>query len=679
MIKLVRRGQRGAQAQESISIVESSHDAIVGITREGIVTSWNQAATRLYGYAPEEIVGRAVGVLYPPERQAQTEEVLRRILRGEEIGQYLTDRVHRDGTVIGVSLSASPIADSAGVIVGVATVSRRYSELQDARDRFELRVGQERREAEEARERYEHGVDKERGEAREARERYEEGVGKERGDAKDAQDQFEERVVKERVEAEEARERYEHGVDKDRGDAKEARERFEERVESDRVEAKDAQDRFEIRVARERADARNARDRIQLERRGARRDKADLEARLQQAQRLESLGQLAGGIAHDFNNLLAVIVNYASFVSEDLGAATESDWSQRCASARGDVGQIQQAASRATALTRQLLAFARQEVIRPRVLNLNDVIAGVEEMLRRTIGENIQLVTSPAAGLWPVLADPGRLEQVLVNLAVNARDAMPGGGTVTIDTGNVTVDADSIAAGSPARPGRNVRLRVSDTGTGMPPEVAEHAFEPFFTTKSKGAGTGLGLATVFGILSQADGHIQIYSERGNGTTITITLPVTDEAPAPIAEPAPDQRVPTGETVLVVEDEAALREVTRRIFARNGYRVVTAADGPEALDIARQHDGEIHLLVTDVVMPHMLGKDVADGIKAIKPDIEVLYMSGYARPVLASQGRLDPGVALVEKPFSEADLLNMAGQLLNGHFRGFHTVQGENYS
>jgi hypothetical protein len=427
----------------------------------------------------------------------------------------------------------------------------------------------------------------------------------------------------------------------------------------DRIDAKDAQD---------------AQDRIQVELLGARREKADLEAQLQQAQRLESLGQLAGGVAHDFNNLLAVILNYASFVAEELGDATESNWSRRFESARNDVGQIQQAAERAATLTHQLLAFARQEIIRPQVLNLNDVITGVADMLRRTIGENVQLVTSLADGLWPVLADPGRMEQVLVNLAVNARDAMPGGGTVTIDTANITVDADSVAAGSPARQGRNVRLRVSDTGTGMPSAVAERAFEPFFTTKSKGAGTGLGLATVFGILSQADGHIQIYSEHERGTTISITLPVTDENPAPAAEPVPYQRTPAGETVLVVEDEEALREVTERIFTRNGYHVVTAADGPDALEIARHYDGEIHLLVTDVVMPHMLGKEVADRIKAIKPEIEVLYMSGYARPVLASQGRLDPGMALVEKPFSETDLLRTAGQLLNGHFSGFTTVE-----
>jgi nitrogen-specific signal transduction histidine kinase/CheY-like chemotaxis protein len=404
------------------------------------------------------------------------------------------------------------------------------------------------------------------------------------------------------------------------------------------------------------------------------RSKARAEAQLQQAQRLENLGQLAGGVAHDFNNLLAVILNYASFVAEELDAATRSDCAQHCQAARDDVGQIQQAARRAADLTRQLLAFARREVVRPQVLSLNDVITGVAEMLRRSIGEHVELVTSLADGLWPVLADPGQIEQVLVNLALNARDAMPGGGTLTIDTDNFTVDDAAIAGGSPARLGRIVRLRISDTGSGMPADVVDHAFEPFFTTKADGTGTGLGLATVYGILAQADGHIRIYSEPGTGTTFSITLPVTDQAAVPVLVPASYQRTPKGETVLVVEDAEALREVTERIFTRHGYHVLTAASGPEALDLARQHPGEIHLLVTDVVMPHMLGKEVAEKMSAIKPEIEVLYMSGYARPVLASQGRLDPGVALVEKPFSEAALLTAAGQVLNGHFRGYATTQ-----
>ncbi len=396
---------------------------------------------------------------------------------------------------------------------------------------------------------------------------------------------------------------------------------------------------------------------------------------LAQAERLENLGQLAGGVAHDFNNLLAVILNYADFAAEELSAATGSDWAGRCESAREDLGQISRAGERAASLIRQLLAFARREVVQPQVLDLGTVITAVEEMLRRTLGEHVELVTSLAGDLHPVLADPGRLEQVLVNLAVNARDAMPGGGTLTIEASNVTVDAESIAGGSQSAAGQHVRLQVSDTGSGMPPEVIEHAFEPFFTTKTDGGGTGLGLATVYGILTQADGDIRIYSEPGRGTTFTITLPVTAEAAIRVTEPAPYQRAPKGETVLIVEDEEALREVTRRIFTRNGYNVITAANGPEAFRIAAGYPGEIHLLVTDVVMPHMLGKEVAEKMRLIKPEIEVIFMSGYARPVLASQGRLDPGVALVEKPFSEADLLAMAGQVLNGHFQGFTTIQG----
>ena len=396
--------------------------------------------------------------------------------------------------------------------------------------------------------------------------------------------------------------------------------------------------------------------------------------RLAQAQRLESLGQLAGGVAHDFNNLLAVILNYAAFAGEELAAASESDWAGRCGSARDDLAQISRAGEQAASLTRQLLAFARREVVQPQVLDLDTVITGVEDMLHRTLGEHVELVTSLAGDLHPVLADPGQLEQVLVNLAVNARDAMPGGGTLSIDTSNITVDADSIAGGAESPLGQQVRLRVSDTGTGMSPEVIEHAFEPFFTTKTDGGGTGLGLATVYGILKQADGHIRIYSEPGGGTTFSITLPVTSQAAALQTREVTYERTPRGETVLVVEDEAALREVTRRILARNGYQVITAATGPEALDIARGHQGEIHLLVTDVVMPHMLGKEVAEQVLMIKPGAEVLYMSGYARPVLASQGRLEPGVALVEKPFSEAELLAKAGKVLNAHFPGFKTTR-----
>jgi signal transduction histidine kinase/CheY-like chemotaxis protein len=449
-----------------------------------------------------------------------------------------------------------------------------------------------------------------------------------------------------------------------RREAREALERSEVTDDASRREARETLERSEVTDDASRREARQS-----LER------KEQLQA---QAQRLESLGQLAGGVAHDFNNLLAVILNYVSFVSADVAAVMASaglDSAGHLESASADLVQIKKAAERAAGLTRRMLVFARRDVIRPQVLDLDLVITAIEEMLRRTLGEHVELVTSLAGGLWPVLADPGQLEQVLVNLVVNARDAMPAGGTLTIDTCNITVDDDTLAGGAKAKKGRNVRLRVSDTGTGMPADVAQHVFEPFFTTKPVSGGTGLGLATVYGIVTKAGGNIRIYSEPGTGTTFTITMPVTAETAAPIAEPAPYQRTPKGETVLVVEDEAALREVTRRIFARNGYQVIVAASGPEALRIARGHPGEIHLLVTDVIMPQMLGKEVVEKMRLIKPEIEVIFMSGYARPVLASQDRLDPGVALVEKPFSGADLLAIAGQVLNGHFQGYTTIQG----
>jgi CheY-like chemotaxis protein len=300
------------------------------------------------------------------------------------------------------------------------------------------------------------------------------------------------------------------------------------------------------------------------------------------------------------------------------------------------------------------------------VLDLNEVVIEVTQLLERTIGEDVLLSTNLADGLWPVLADVGQLEQVLVNLAVNARDAMSDGGALTIDTANVAVGAESVVTEPNGSAGRHVRLRVGDTGTGMGADVIAHVFEPFYTTKADGTGTGLGLATVYGIVLQAEGTIDIHSLPGVGTTFTILLPVTDEVATPVEEEPAYERTTTGETVLIVEDEEALREVTARIFTRSGYRVLTAAHGADALALATSHEGDIHLLVTDVVMPKMLGKEVTEKIRMLRPHIEVLYMSGYAQPVLASQGRLDRDVNLIEKPFTAASLIAKAGQILNGH-------------
>ena len=390
--------------------------------------------------------------------------------------------------------------------------------------------------------------------------------------------------------------------------------------------------------------------------------RARLEVQLQQSQRLESLGQLAGGVAHDFNNLLGVIASHASFAGQEVAKEpSQIHWEEL----RGDIEQIERAVHRAAGLTRQLLAFGRREVVHPRVLNLNDVVTDVTELLVRTLGEHVELITIPAGDLVPVFADPGQMEQVLVNLAVNARDAMPSGGTLAIATANTNLDEEYAAGRANLQPGGYVSVKVSDTGTGMPLGVQERVFEPFFTTKPKGEGTGLGLATVYGIITQAGGAVRIYSEPGLGTTVTVLLPSTDRdaqiAPSPQAEPEGG----AGRVVLVVEDEAALREVTRRMLDRAGYRVLTAASGPEALEIAAREQGPIDVLLTDVVMPHILGREVSDRVRTLQPGVRVLFMSGYAHGLLSAQGVLEPGLNLIEKPFTQAALLTKLTDVLAG--------------
>jgi two-component system, cell cycle sensor histidine kinase and response regulator CckA len=418
-----------------------------------------------------------------------------------------------------------------------------------------------------------------------------------------------------------------------------------------------------VRDVTNRVEAAAERERLRIR---AERDR--LEGQLHQSQRLESLGQLAGGVAHDFNNLLAVILNYAAFVEEEVSTAADQAADQRASrwpQVRGDVEQIRRAAERATALTHQLLAFGRREVVQPRVLDLNDVVRDIEQLLRRTLGEHIQLDTALAADLRPVLADPGQIEQVLVNLAVNARDAMPTGGVLTVATANTELDHEQAGLRPGLKTGPHVRLRVSDIGAGMPREVLERAFEPFFTTKPKGEGSGLGLATIYGIITQAEGHTEIESAPGRGTTFTALLPVTDRMPAPAVTAAALPPARGGETILVVEDEDAMREVTRRILARNGYEVLTAARGADALTLAAATDRCIHLLITDVIMPQMLGNDVADRLRATRPGIHTLFMSGYAHSVLTSAHTLEPGVTLIEKPFTESALLAKVRQVLDG--------------
>jgi PAS domain S-box-containing protein len=396
-------------------------------------------------------------------------------------------------------------------------------------------------------------------------------------------------------------------------------------------------------------------------------DHRALEAQLHQAQRLESLGQLAGGVAHDFNNLLAGIMNYAYLVSENLqemsGRRRSED--EAFATVIEDVAEITSVAKRAAALTHQLLVFSRREVVRPEVLDLNSVVVDMEDLLRTTIGENVEeLQTALESDLPLVKADRGQVEQVLMNLAVNARDAMPGGGRLVIETATFEVD-EQYARLREINLGTYAQLSVSDTGTGMSQEVADRAFDPFFTTKRTDKGTGLGLATVYGIVTQAGGDVAIYSEPGLGTTIRVRFPATAEARSKPRDTMADLPLSgNGETVLLVEDEDIVREPARRMLARHGYTVLAARSADEALAIVREHRGQIDLLLTDVVMPVRSGKELSVDVAALRPDTKVLFMSGYSQDVILSQDVLEKGVSLIEKPFSADDLLRSVRDVLD---------------
>lgn len=392
-------------------------------------------------------------------------------------------------------------------------------------------------------------------------------------------------------------------------------------------------------------------------------EKQKFELHLHQAQRMESLGQLAGGVAHDFNNLIGVILNFSWFVKANLTAEVEGGGADRFRSVLKDVERIERAAENAARLTHQLLAFARVEVVQPRAMNINTVVAEMEPLLRRTLGEHINLVVSPGPDLWPVLIDSGQLSQVLTNLAVNSRDAMPKGGSLTIDASNVHVDSAYAAARPGLKPGRYVLLRVSDTGTGMDKKTLEHAFEPFFTTKARGQGTGLGLATIYGIVTQAGGRVDVYSEVGMGTRVSVLLPATDQTES-VVEPAASGPIKIAtETVLVVEDSDDLREIIERILSKSGYQVMVAANGLDAVKVARAFPGHIDLVLTDLIMPLMLGTELAPRLVETRPDLRVLYMSGFALPALGTRGSLSSEVALLDKPFTEPTLLASVRKVL----------------
>jgi two-component system, cell cycle sensor histidine kinase and response regulator CckA len=497
------------------AIVESSADAVIGKTLEGVITSWNAGAVRMYGYAADEVVGRNVSLLFPPGRAAELGPILSRLRLGERVEFFDTQRVRKDGSVIDVAFSASPIRDTGGVVVGGSAVVRDLTGIR--------------------------------------------------------------------------------------------------RAEADRHSAEE----------------------VVL---------------------LETVGDLAGGIAHHFNNLLAAIVGYAGFVAEATADRP---------AVQADVEQVVAAAARATALARQLLIFSRRDPADPELLDLGAVIADLRGTLSGILGPEVKLRVEPAGRVALTVADRGQVEQVLMELANNARDAMPGGGTLTIGAG-VTVlgDGDALPH-SGVDAGRYAELTVTDTGTGMTPEVAGHAFEPFFTTKPPGWGTGLGLSTVWGVATRAGGGVGVGSGKGAGTTVRVWFPAAGK-PAPAAPPtaAAPALEGHGETILVVDDEPALLAIVSRILQRHGYVTIEAGSGQEALSLAASHD--FQLLLTDSVMPGMSGEVLTGRVGALKPGLPVLQMSGYSSARSATGGGGGGAEELfVRKPFTPEGLLTKVRAALDG--------------
>ncbi len=498
--------QLGEYRSRLASIIDSSEDAIISKGLDGTITSWNKGAERIYGYTPEEVVGKNISLLAPSDHPDEIPGILQKIARGESVEHHESVRVTKDGRRLDVSISVSPLRDAKGDVVGASAIARDITAQKRAEDQ------------------------------------------------------------------------------------------------------------------------------------------------LHQSQKMEAIGRLAGGVAHDFNNILGIINACAEFLRDRVDPAAES--SQY-------VDNIKKSIERGSSLTRQLLAFSRSSVIQPRVLDLNERLKDVTKLLRPLMGDDVEILVVSKSPSAVIEADPGQLDQIVVNLAVNARDAMPRGGKFILETRAERFDESFAEQYQNMSAGKYVVLAVSDTGSGMDEATVSHIFEPFFTTKEAGKGTGLGLATVYGIVKQSAGHIWVYSEPGHGTTFKIYLPSADhkiglESKSEIETVSPKRQ---GATILLVEDDDIMRSLTRRMLEEHGYTVFEADDGKSALEWVEAHPEHIDLLLTDVVMRRVSGPELVDRVGASRPNLKVVYMSGYTGELIAQREVLQRGITLLEKPFSRTALLN----------------------
>jgi PAS domain S-box-containing protein len=501
--QLVQGRAREGAARHFAAIVASSSDAVISKDLTSIVTSWNKSAERIFGYTAEEMIGQSITKLIPENHLDEEPEILRRIAAGQTISSYETIRRRKDGTLINISLTVSPIYDENGAIIGASKIARDITDIKMAEDQ------------------------------------------------------------------------------------------------------------------------------------------------LRQAQKMEAVGRLAGGVAHDFNNLLTSILGFVGMALDEAEPGSDlADYLE----------EVRKAGVRASTLTQQLLAYSRKQVLAPKVVDLNESVTEIDKMLRRLIGEDVEFRTRLDPELGLIKADPGQVQQIIMNLALNARDAMPQGGSLWVETDNVFLDREYLANHREASVGPHVRLTVSDTGHGMPPEILAHIFEPFFTTKDVGKGTGLGLSSVYGIVKQSGGSIDVRSEPGKGTTFRIYFPTVDrqgihapEGPARRKQAHPSRE----ETILLAEDEATVRKFLMAALKSQGYHVAEAKDGLEAMEVAQKLD-RVDLLLTDVVMPNMGGSRLHEALRAIHPSLKTVFISGYTKDAAALKGLGES--RFLQKPFTQADIL-----------------------
>ncbi|HSY99338.1 MAG TPA: PAS domain S-box protein [Terriglobales bacterium] len=630
------RKRAEAEASQLALIVESSEDAIVGKSLDGKIRSWNAGAERLYGYSASEVLGQPVRILIPPEQHDELPEILEKLKRDERVQHYETIRVRKDGRRINVSTSISPVKDSEGKIIGASAIARDVTQRKSVEAQLQKSEAQFRSLVHDA----PYGIYRVTMDGRllHVNPAFTAMLGY------DSQEELmrlnmEKDVYRDPQSRRRFLKEYGHGQDF-RGVEAEWRKKdgkfITVRVTGHPILEKDNSIAYFEIFAEDITERRS------------------LERQLLQAQKMEAIGRLAGGIAHDFNNLLSVILGHSDILEQQV--ATNG-------AMRKSVEATRNAAERAAALTLQLLAFSRKQVIEPAVVDLNTSVTEIQKMLHRVIGEDVELAIRLQPDLGYIKADPGQLGQVLMNLAVNSRDAMPSGGTLAIETANVELDETYVRQHLGARPGQFVMLAVSDTGIGMDSDTLSHIFEPFFTTKDPGKGTGLGLSMVYGIIKQNNGYIMAYSEPGRGTTFKIYFPRSEET-LPASLTARKAIQGGTETILLVEDEVALRELTRLLLEDAGYTVLESPGVEEAIATAKDLHLKIDLLLTDVVMPRIDGRELASQLVALRPNLKILYMSGYTDDVLVNRGSLTQAAILVQKPFTKNTLLQKVRETLD---------------